>query len=128
MKSIIASSISAALQVSLPCPGHEEAFSDAAAHNAAAGLLAHPLDVLEALVAYLDADIHVFRYGGRLAINIKLTDDQAVADVAALLGGPAPQLRWSNGHEWMESCMLSANRSVDISSKHRARCECKEGA
>jgi hypothetical protein len=127
MKSIIASSFTAAL-VMLPVDAStSEAVANAAAANAVQGLFADPLAVLTALVSYLNADIHAFHVGPRLAVNIKVSDDAAVADIAALLGAPAPVLRFAGGHEWMESSMTVGDRTVDISSRHRLQCHCKEG-
>lgn len=81
-----------------------------------------PVHVIRSLSNYLNADLHFYRVGDRQALNIRVVDDDQVAELAKLLGAPEPNLRFHDGHEWTESLHLVHGVSVSISSEHRVRC------
>lgn len=85
-----------------------------------------PVHVIRSVSTYLNADLHFYRVGDRQALNIRVTDDDQVTELAKLLGAPEPNLRFHDGHEWTESLHTVHGVSVSISSEHRVRCvRCK---
>jgi hypothetical protein len=81
-----------------------------------------PILALRDLSRQLNADLHFYRVGDRQALSIRVVDDDQVTDLAKLLGAPAPNLRFHDGHEWTESLHTVHGVSVSISSEHRVRC------
>lgn len=81
-----------------------------------------PVSVIRTVSSYLSADLHFYRVGARQFLSIRVSDDDRVADLARVLGAPAPNLRFHDGHEWTESLHNVHGVSVSISSEHRVRC------